>query len=803
MSRAVIVHGHFYQPPRENPWTLEVDREESAEPFHDWNERVFQECYRANAWARVLDDSGYIESIINNYEHISFNFGPTLLTWIERHHPRSYQRIIAADQESQRHRGGHGNAIAQAYNHTILPLCNDRDRETQILWGMADFEHRFGRVPEAMWLPETACNDETLNALIEAGLKFTILSPYQARRIRPIGGNDWTDASHGHIDTGRPYRFFHRDGSGRSIDIFFYDGPRSRAIAFENALISSQRFIDILMPHNDNGRVVSIATDGESYGHHTHFGDRSLAHAMVVEAKARGIKLTNYGEFLAENAPTHEVEISLGDDGLGTSWSCEHGIGRWFRDCGCQTGAREGWNQAWRSPLRTALDFLRNKAAECFEEETRLFPDPWAARNAYIRVILDPERQRRSFLLENTRPGLGTEDQVRALSLLDMQHNAQLMYTSCGWFFSDISGIETIQILKYAGRVIDSMQELGYASVEDTFLETLANAKSNRREAGNGADLYRRWVDSARVTPSRVAAHLAMTTLVDDHAESGTIAGFRFVRRSLKKRQHGKLSLCTERVSMTNRITGRVREKSVSAMHFGGIDFFCVVSDFTGIESFKTAASKLWSLFPTGSLPSLLRLASEEFGPEEYGLEHVLPDGRERISEIIFGTLLQRFLSRYAMLYEDNQRTLDMLQSTGFPVPRELRAAAEFTLGRKFEDEIRHQQQSHNAASYKRAIEIAEEVAERGFQIDRSFASKAFGSLITNRVYIALEQPTTENIDAANALLEVSGRLSLTPNLDIAQEAVHDAVKRLTIPPREEFRRLVALLRISPKALSD
>ncbi|HXR35926.1 MAG TPA: hypothetical protein VN754_08265, partial [Candidatus Binataceae bacterium] len=325
---SLIIHGHFYQPPRENPWTGAIDREESASPHHDWNERIHAECYRANCNARIVDSHGYVERIVNNYLNLSFNFGPTVLSWLERTHPGTYARIQQADRESIERRSGHGNAIAQGYNHAILPLCNERDRRTQIRWGVADFRHRFGRMPEAMWLPETACNDAILGALIDAGMSFVILAPNQALRVRPLEGDEWRDVSDGSVDPRVPYRYFHRDGSGRSLAIFFYDGPLARAIAFEGALASSENLIErLIAAHGSDGKLVNVATDGESYGHHFHFADRCIAYALEVLAPQRNLLVTNYGEYLTRNPSTEEAEIKPGPNGEGTAWSCIHGVG--------------------------------------------------------------------------------------------------------------------------------------------------------------------------------------------------------------------------------------------------------------------------------------------------------------------------------------------------------------------------------------------------------------------------------------------------------------------------------------------
>lgn len=500
----LIIHGHFYQPPRENPWTGIVEAEPSAQPFHDWNERIHAECYRPNLSARILDETG-TERLVNNYALISFDFGPTLLSWLERNHPETYARIIAADGESARRNNEHGNAIAQAYNHAILPLANERDRRTQVRWGLADFRYRFGREPEAMWLPETACNDEVLALLIDEGLRFVILAPRQAERIRSRTGipvspeNNWQSVADGTIDTSVAYSYFHRDGSGRSVAVFFYDQELARAIAFEQALTSSASLVERFAKRATGAAsLVNVATDGESYGHHHKFGELCLAYALADDAPARGFAITNYGHYLDHHAPEMEVEISNGRQGEGSSWSCTHGVSRWIRDCGCQTGGARGWNQSWRGPLRAALDILRDEAATAFEATRgQLFVDPWVARDEAISLILDAQKSREEFLYRHAPRGLTREEEQRALLFLELQRNTLLMYTSCGWFFNDIAGIEPVQILKYAGRAIDLMDQLGLPSLRSRFLEVLSEAQSNRPEFGNGADIFRRLVEAS------------------------------------------------------------------------------------------------------------------------------------------------------------------------------------------------------------------------------------------------------------------------------------------------------------------
>jgi alpha-amylase/alpha-mannosidase (GH57 family) len=495
---SLIIHGHFYQPPRENPWKGTIEAQPSAAPFHDWNERIHFECYGPNS-AVISDTEG--EPPTNNYAHLSFNFGPTLLSWLEQHHRDTYDRIIAADRESRARNAGHGNAIAQAYGHAILPLCNQRDLRTQIRWGLADFRYRFGRDAEAMWLPETACNEQVLDALIEEGMRYVILESHQARSVRTTNDGELNqtaiddEIAADELDSSLPYNYSNRAGDG-SIAVFLYDGPTSRAIAFERLLKSSRDLVNAFALAVGARPMLNVATDGETYGHHFKFGDLCLAHTLTKEAPARGFKVTNYGAYLDQCPPEVEVEINSGPDGKGTSWSCPHGVGRWNRDCGCRAGGQPNWNQAWRKPLRAALDFLRDENINPFEATRgKLFTFPWLARDESISLVLDPRHSREHFLFEHAGRWLSSDERWRALTYLELQRMLLLMYTSCGWFFNDISGIETIQILKYAARAIDLMDQLGLPSARVRFLAILGEAKSNRPELGTGADIFRRLVE--------------------------------------------------------------------------------------------------------------------------------------------------------------------------------------------------------------------------------------------------------------------------------------------------------------------
>lgn len=488
LARHICIHGHFYQPPRENPWLEVVELQESAHPFHDWNERVTEECYAPNTEARILDAKGRLSDIVNNYEYISFDFGPTLISWLEVNAEETYQRILEADAVSVERRSGHGNALAQAYNHIIMPLASQRDKITQVVWGIEDFHKRFRRDPEGMWLPETAVDRQTLEIVARYGIKFTILSPRQAGRFRASPRDQWITLNPGEIDPRRPYVC--RLSGGRSMVLFFYDGPISQAIAFEQLLNNGEEFKNRLLaafsPSATKPQLVHIATDGESYGHHHRFGDMALAYTLEKLASDPSLRLTNYGEFLEEYPPAAEAEFIEN-----SSWSCVHGVGRWCEDCGCSLSQRPDWNQKWRAPLRKALDLIRRRVDRLFTERSGpLLKDPWAARNTYVRVILANRSNMEDFFRAFASRELDHHERVLVLNLLEMQRNRMLMFTSCGWFFDDLTGIESLQVLQYAARVLQLACPFDPGLLED-FLKELSLAVSNVRPYIRGDELLK------------------------------------------------------------------------------------------------------------------------------------------------------------------------------------------------------------------------------------------------------------------------------------------------------------------------
>ena len=590
----LTVHGHFYQPPRENPWLEAIERQDSAAPFHDWNERINMECYDPNSVSKIVDDRNQVIDLVNNYAYMSFNFGPTLMSWLESHAPLTYERIIKADARSIGEHGGHGNAMAQVYNHMIMPLANISDKYTQVIWGIKDFEFRFGRKPEGIWLAETAVDDETLLVLANEGIKFTVLSPFQADKFRELDSKDWTDVSWGNIDPSRPYRYYIKSNPEKYVDLFFYDGAISRSVAFDELLRDGNKFARRLQDGISNDRpftqLVNIATDGESYGHHTKFGDMALAYLLRVKALQDGFIVTNYAEFLDKFPPKCEVEIKQA-----SSWSCFHGVGRWKEDCGCSTGGHAGWNQKWRKPLRAALDYLRDELIVlCETEGEKYFVDFWKARNNYIDVILDRnEFSINKFFAQNLKPNLNEEDKVNAMKLMEMQRQAMLMYTSCGWFFADISGIETVQIMKYAARAMQLAGEFTQKDYETEFLNILSEAQSNIQGMGNGRDIYNKYVRPSVVTVKQMGCLWAVSSLYEDFERESSLYCYDFKKIAYKRMEKGQTSMIIGRVEVKSKITLEKHDLTFALLQYTGGDFHCAIKEFYSASEYNKMQKEL------------------------------------------------------------------------------------------------------------------------------------------------------------------------------------------------------------------
>jgi alpha-amylase/alpha-mannosidase (GH57 family) len=729
-KRFICIHGHFYQPPRENPWLETVETQDSAAPYHDWNERVCAECYAPNGAARIVNAQNHITRIVNNYAHISFDFGPTLLSWLKENAPRTYRMILDGERRSRTILGGHSSAMAQAYNHMILPLASARDRATQIRWGIADYVSHFGEQPESMWLPETAVDNQTLQLLAANGIKFTVLAPHQCKRIRPLhaeskDGAGWTDTPDASVETTRPYLV--RFPSGASLAVFFYDGPTSRAIAFEGLLNSSEALAGRLKASfngSPGAQLVHVATDGESYGHHHKYGEMALAYATRLLDQDPEVELTNYASFLAQFPPEYECEIVEN-----TSWSCAHGVERWRSNCGCN-GGKPGWNQKWRTPLRQALDALRDALVPLTEKAgLALFKDVWAARDAYISVILDRSTESADrFFAGHSTHELSENERIRALELMELQRNAQLMYTSCGWFFDDISGIETVQVIAYAARVIQlARQVFGRQAdaLEPAFLARMAEAKSNLSFQGDGARIYKRCVDAMALRLEQVAAHYAISSIFSSYTDDTELFCFRVHRISFDIHTSGRARLALGRAHVASAITGVQQNFCFAVLHFGDQNISAAVKAYSEDDaaSFEAFATRAAECVDRADFPEAIRLIDRYFGRVDYSLTSLFSDEQRRIVSLILNSTLWEIENSLTSIYQDHASLLHFLYKTGLPKPPALTLAASFAvnagLRRVLEIDPIDQAQLRSYLALAAADQVTLDTAELSYIVDQ------------------------------------------------------------------------------------
>jgi alpha-amylase/alpha-mannosidase (GH57 family) len=681
----ITVHGHFYQPPRENPYLDTIERQPSAQPFHNWNARIHHECYCPNAFARIVNDRGELVGIVNNFEYLSFNIGPTLMSWLQAHDAEVYQRILDADRKSCQRLNGHGNAIAQVYNHIILPLANQQDKYTQIRWGKADFRHRFWREPEGMWLAETAVDAATLEALIDEGIRFIVLAPSQAERCRPLPTQsqpdpEWHEVGGAQIDPTRPYRCFIEDG--RSIDIFFYDGPISRDMGF-NSLLSSADYLAGRLGQAIKGdgrpsQLISVATDGETFGHHKLGTEKCLAYAFTEVFPKWGWTITNFAHYLSLSPPTWEVVLKPV-----TAWSCAHGVDRWQDDCGC--GEVNGWHQKWRRPLRDALDWLRDRLIEVYETfGHKFFDDPWSVRDEYIQVILDRSPQSiEQFLQRHQCHPLSETERLDALRLLEMQRHALLMYTSCGWFFEEISRPEGVQILRYAARALELAAEVAGVQLEAEFLQRLAQAPSNLDAYRDGEAVYHQSVVPAQVSFKQVAAHYAISSLFTHYAQQEQVYCYEAQQLDYHKQQMGALTLAVGQVKLTSKIIGESHHFTFAAFHLGGWDFHCCIQPFGGRRNYTPVKEKLFAVLKEASAAQLIMSMNQLFGNQSFNLQHLFAEERHRIMHLLTAKTKKHLDQLYTQVYRDNYSILVAFQRDELPVPQELQVAAEIALSHR------------------------------------------------------------------------------------------------------------------------
>lgn len=806
-TKYVIVHGHFYQPPRENPWTERIERQPGTEPYHDWNDKIANECYLPNAFSRRLDEWGRITKLLNNYESMSFNFGPTLISYLEDHFPEVYERILEADRASLA-RLGHGNAIAQCYNHIIMPLASRRDMETQVRWGVRDFERRFGRFPEGIWLPETAVNEEVLSLLVDHGFRFIILGPHQALRTRPLEGaanqsgiaadpprtaaqaksqgaehdSLWKDVSKGNIPTGMPYRCFAMGPKGkrdpqRFIDIFFYDAPLSTDVSFNHLLRNGDRFAEAIEFgfERGGGDLVVVATDGEIYGHHEPFADMAFSYLVDSAAPRHGFVLTNFATYLEKHPPSHEVELKPGPNGEGTSWSCFHGVARWKEDCGCTTGGKPSWNQRWRSPLRAALTSLARALDSAYEEDTRgILADPWQARDDYIELVSErnPDSSREFVLAHATRE-LSAEEISRVLSLLESQRNAQLMFTSCGWFFADISGLESVQVLRYAARAVELAGPHRRTDLEKRLIEDLRGAVSNIAGKGTGADIYLSAKKSSSIGARCIVALYAIGTHLSAKEEPARIYGHPIRISSSTIRRLDGATLRLGIIELSSRFTLETRRFEYLLFVEKDAGFSCYVRELEEGYAPSQSLERFEELARSGSNELLQAAASDYFG-SPITARDFLPEDRERIIRQFAHRRLEIVEERFGEIYSESRALLKLLSEAGMQAPPSLSVPAQAHLTRRLVEETERWERSLDPAGLEGIRRIVSEASAHGVKIDTSCASQSFTELVLEKLKILASDLRAESATALEQFVNMSDQLGIEINFRDIQNEVYD-----------------------------
>lgn len=758
-DRYICIHGHFYQPPRENAWLEVIELQDSAHPYHDWNERISAECYAPNGYSRILGQDHVIKNIVNNYTRISFNFGPTLLSWLEEYDKAAYEAVLEADRESMKLFNGHGSAMAQVYNHMIMPLANKRDKDTQVVWGLRDFEFRFKRKAEGIWLAETAVDIETLEVLADHDIKFTVLAPRQARAVRKVGDEDWTAVNDQSINTRVAYRCLLP--SGRSLVLFFYDGRVSQGVAFDGLLNDGKRFSDSLLNafNGEEGpQLVHIATDGETYGHHHKHGDMALAFCLDTIEKGKKARLTNYAEFCEKFPPRHEVQINEN-----SSWSCVHGVERWRNDCGCNSG--KGYHQKWRKPLRESLDWLRDTVTEVFEREGSLiFRDPWEARNEYISVILRRNDDTiRKFLKDNV---VTDASSTKVLRLMEMMRHSMLMYTSCGWFFDEVSGIETTQVMQYACRVIQLASQVGGSDLELEFLKKLELVPSNIPSLGNAAAVYKKYVLPARTNLQRVGMHVAVSSLFEEEADTLTIFNYTTHNESFVKKEAGEQKLALGITRVKSLVTRSEKKFAFAVIYLGKHNIIGNISIDMAPDRFAGMQFRMVKAFEEGKLGDVIGVMQQYFGPEKYTLWQLFKDEKRKILDLITQQSMAELEASLRRAYNQDYLLINALATNDIPIPNAYRTTFEYILNADLLNCFQPER-----INIKDVERISAELIKWDLKIEdpKKLARLAGESIYKELRRISSERENVKRIQRLNRLFPLLQQFQLEPNLHNTQ----------------------------------
>jgi len=760
-NKYVCIHGHFYQPPRENAWLEVIELQDSAHPYHDWNERITAECYEPNATSRILGDDNVIKNIINNYSRISFNFGPTLLSWMEAYAPETYQAILEADKQSISNFGGHGSAVAQVYNHIIMPLANKRDKETQIIWGIRDFETRFKRKPEGMWLAETAVDSDTLELLAENNIKFTILAPRQAKAVRKIGSKNWSEVNDRSLNTKKAYQC--NLPSGKSIALFFYDGDISQSIAFNGLLNDGNRFAERLLEPLDynekESQLVHVATDGETYGHHHKHGEMALAFCLDYIEKHDRVSLTNYAQFLSLFPPAEEAEIIEN-----SSWSCVHGVERWRSNCGCNSG-KPGWHQLWRGPLRDTLDWLREQVSGIFEQEAaKVVSDPWKARNEYIKIVLKRNDENVKRFLKDHALADAHPNQI--LRIMEMQRHAMLMYTSCGWFFDEISGIETIQVMQYACRVIQLANQICNVDLEPEFTNRLAQAPSNVPAYEKGDEVYKKLVLPSRTNLQRVGIHYAVSSIFEDEPESLTIFNYSTSNEAFIKKEAGEQKLVLGITKVKSLVTRSEKKFAFAVIYLGKHNLIGNISLNMEPDEFASMQFRMVKAFEEGRLGEMIGLIQMYFGPDKYTLWHLFQDEKRKILDMISQESMAELESSLRRSYNRDYPLINALSTNNIPIPPAYKTTFEYVLNadlvRLFKSD---------KINIKEMERISAEMDRWSLKIEdpEKLSIMAGESIYRELNRISHERENVRRIQRLNRMFPILKKFNLEPNLHKSQ----------------------------------
>ena len=762
MNRYLCIHGHFYQPPRENAWLEKIEIQPSAYPFHDWNERIARECYYPNAFSRVLNDEGKIIDIVNNYSKISFNIGPTLLSWMEQHAPITYEAILNSDKLSLDNFDGHGSAVAQVYNHMIMPLANRRDKETQIIWGLEDFKKRFQRMPEGMWLGEAAVDTETLEIMADHGIKYSLLAPRQAKRFRKIGSKDWHDGVNSNL------HYWCKLPNGKKIALFFYDGERSQNVAFKGLLENGRNFANDLLqafqPMDEN-QLVHIATDGESYGHHHRNGDMALAYCLRHIEQQGSAQITNYGQYLALFEPEHEIEIHEN-----SSWSCVHGVERWRSNCGCHTGGEGHWHQKWRAPLRDALDFIREKMITIYEEQMKPFTsDPWLVRDEYIQVILDRSKTNvRKFLNKHTKRTLTDDERTKFMRMLEMQRNAQLMYTSCGWFFNDISGIETLQVLQYASRAIQLAESESDVLLEEDFLDILDKGVSNKTDEGTGKDIYLQNIKPYQLSLTQVGMHYAVASLFADDPQSLTVLNYDCKSLWYERKSAGMQKLAFGTTEVNSKVTMSKKRFSFVVLYLGQHHLIGGTCDRLSTEEFSPIEQALTKAFERSNIAKVIDIIKEKFQAHNFSFFGMFKDEQMKLVDQYLGQSMELAYDSYRKIYDRNYNILNVLKVEKLQIPDVLRQNLEVVINFELKEVL-----TNGHWSLEKFEDLVEEVKKWDVPVNdtplnnllNNKLEKLFGNYLNERANVRLLEEILQTI-------RLSKKIDLAPQLVNLQNEV-------------------------------